>query len=111
MATTAHPTVLAAVLAAHGTQCGCAGACGKEHASRRCPAGTDKPVELHAAPYPPRATDVENAAVPVAELRPWCGPCWRAALRRERDRRELLRRHELDQAQLALFDPAALAAG
>ncbi|MGW3378407.1 hypothetical protein [Streptomyces hydrogenans] len=110
MTTTARPTTLAAVLAAHGTQCGCEGACGKPHKSRRCKA-TDKPLPLHAGPYPPRVTDAQNAAVPTADLRPWCGPCWRAALLRELEHRALLRRTELDQAQLALFTPAALAAG
>ncbi|WP_371637720.1 hypothetical protein OG988_40640 [Streptomyces zaomyceticus] len=104
--TAPHGSVLDVVLAAHGTQCGCEGACGKEHASKRCPAGTDKPVILHAAPYPPHATETANAAAPAGELRPWCGPCWRAALKRERERTTEIRRIELDQAQLALFDPA-----
>ncbi|MFD3535979.1 hypothetical protein [Streptomyces sp. NPDC058664] len=58
-------SVLDVVMAAHGTQCGCEGACGTEHASKRCAAGTDKPVALHAAPYPPHATDAANAAAPA----------------------------------------------
>ncbi|MFB7032105.1 MULTISPECIES: hypothetical protein [unclassified Streptomyces] len=106
MTTLAPTTALAAVLAAHGAQCGCAGACGKEHPSKRCPAGTDKPVALHAAPYPPYATETANAAAPASELRPWCGPCWNRALRRERESAAERRRVELDQAQLVLFDPA-----
>ncbi|MFE5547281.1 hypothetical protein ACFQ71_26115 [Streptomyces sp. NPDC056534] len=104
MTTLVPTTILAVVLAAHGTQCGCEGACGKEHPSKRCAAGTDKPVALHAAPYPPYATETANASAPAAELRPWCGPCWRAALKRERERVAEQRRIELAQAQLALFD-------
>ncbi|MFC8010833.1 hypothetical protein [Streptomyces cinereoruber] len=104
MTTLAPTTILAAVLDAHGAQCGCAGACGKEHPSKRCPAGANKPVALHAAPYPPHATETANASAPLAELRPWCGPCWTRALKREAAAER--RRAELDQAQLVLFDPA-----
>ncbi|MYV70397.1 hypothetical protein GT043_31550 [Streptomyces sp. SID2131] len=106
MTTLARPTILAAVLAAYGPACACAGACGKEHASRQCLAGADKPVALHAAPYPPHATETANAAAPLGELRPWCGPCWTRALKREREAAAERRRLELDQAQLVLFDPA-----
>ncbi|MFF5924161.1 hypothetical protein ACFY8C_38425 [Streptomyces flavochromogenes] len=104
-------TTLAVVLAAHGTQCGCEGACGKEHASQRCAAGTGQPVPLHAAPHRPRATETANAATPLSELRPWCGPCWTRALKRDRERAAEQRRVELDHAQLAIFDPSVLTAG
>ncbi|MGO4636377.1 hypothetical protein AB4225_36575 [Streptomyces sp. 2RAF24] len=110
---TTTQTVLAAVLKAHGEHCGCEGACGSAHgAVGRCGKGPwDGDRALHAAPYPPRTTDVENASVPAAELRPWCGPCWNRALKAARERAAEARRIELDQAQTALFDLSALAAG
>lgn len=111
---TTRPTpenVLATVLVAHGRYCGCEGACGKEHGGGKCRAGTHKPVELHAAPYPPYPTDIGNVTVPASELRPWCGPCWRQALNRARDRAAELRRIELEEAQLGLFDLDIVTAG
>lgn len=105
MTTTKPVTVLATVLRAHGEYCGCAGACGKEHSGRKCMAGiTGKPVRLTAAPYPPYATDGQNAAAPQGELRPWCGPCWKRALEIERERVADQRRRELEEGQLGLFD-------
>ncbi|MFD7576112.1 hypothetical protein ACFV6U_37265 [Streptomyces sp. NPDC059810] len=111
MSTRTTTTVLDTVLKAHGAQCGCTGACGKEHAHGRCGRLDEygKPP-LHAAPYPPYTTDAENAAAPLDELRPWCGPCWNRATTRERDRRADRRRRELDEAQIALFDVEPTAA-
>jgi hypothetical protein len=101
---TAPMTVLAAVLKAHGSYCGCTGACGTEHSGRRCMAGiTGKPIRLTAAPYPPYATDQQNASAPASVLRPWCGPCWTKALRTERDRVADQRRRELEEGQFSLF--------
>lgn len=105
-----HPTLLAAVLAAHGTYCGCTGACGRDHLGGMCRAGIDKPVRLHAAPYPPPLTDRESVTAPVSALRPWCGQCWRKALTRERETAAERRRIELAEAQLLLFDASALTA-
>lgn len=103
--TTTPTTMLAKVLAEHGQECGCEGACGKDHAGGRCrrPQQYGKPP-LHAAPYPPYPSDVENAAAPRTELRPWCGPCWAPAIKRERDRRAHLRQRELDTSQIELFE-------
>ncbi|MEW1723868.1 hypothetical protein [Streptomyces sp. NPDC093109] len=109
MTTTSN--VLSAVLAAHGRRCGCEGACGTEHTGRIClawPGGAVK--ELLAAPALPYATDTQNAAAPVEELRPWCWPCWRKAVARERDRVANQRRRELDEAQISLFDISGEAA-
>lgn len=100
-------TVIAAILTEHGQACRCAGACGTEHPSRICraePGGKARP--LIAAPYPPYATDTDNASAPVEQLRPWCWKCWKHALQRERDRVADLRRRELEENQLCLFDPA-----
>ncbi|MEU8529534.1 hypothetical protein AB0C77_28690 [Streptomyces sp. NPDC048629] len=98
-------TVLSLVLKANGGTCGCEGICGKEHPQGRCgkPNQFGKP-KLIAAPYPPRSTDVENVAAAVEELRPWCGPCWRQAVQQTQQRVAAVRRKELEEAQLGLFD-------
>ncbi|MFE1075159.1 hypothetical protein ACFW5W_28570 [Streptomyces sp. NPDC058783] len=100
--------VLVAVLDAHGGHCACCGACGKTHTGgdgKQCHAassGKNKP--LLAAPRAPHATDVQNAAAPLEELRPWCWPCWRDALAAERARADDRRDQELMDAQMGLFD-------
>ncbi|MGW3253542.1 hypothetical protein ACWDCX_23650 [Streptomyces fungicidicus] len=99
--------VLTAVLETHGGRCACNGACGKTHTGdgERCNAassGKNKP--LLAAPKAPHATDVQNAAAPLEELRPWCWPCWRDALAAERARANDQRGQELMKAQMGLFD-------
>ncbi|MFI0901852.1 hypothetical protein [Streptomyces sp. NPDC020983] len=99
--------ILATVLATHGAHCACAGACGKQHTGdgERCHvthSGKNKP--LLAAPRTPHATDVQNAAAPVGELRPWCWPCWRDALAAERARTTEQRAQELAEMQIDLFD-------
>ncbi|MEV7282902.1 hypothetical protein [Streptomyces sp. NPDC093111] len=106
-------TVLDTVLKAHGHRCGCEGACGTNHGAAGLCAKSpwDGGRVLHAAPYPPFATDTANAAVPAAELRPWCGPCWTRALKAERERAAEARRIELEESQLDLFDLSALTAG
>lgn len=98
--------VLTAVLETHGGHCACNGACGKKHTgdSERCNAtssGKNKP--LLAAPRTPHATDLQNAAAPLEELRPWCWPCWRDALAAERERVGEQRRQQLEEAQIGLF--------
>ncbi|MGW3378129.1 hypothetical protein [Streptomyces hydrogenans] len=109
---TVRPTILAAVLAAHGAACGCTGACGTTHTAGACGWAPDQGFQpLHAAPYPPRLTDAANAAVPAAQLRPWCGRCWHRALKARREEAEQQRIQELRNAQIALFDPPAVAAG
>ncbi|MFF4173628.1 hypothetical protein [Streptomyces sp. NPDC001744] len=102
--------VLTTVLDQHGGRCGCRGACGKTHTGdgEQCNAtssGKNKP--LLAAPHTPHATDVQNAATPLAELRPWCWPCWRDALAAERARANEQRGQELMEAQIGLFDIGA----
>ncbi|MFF5938987.1 hypothetical protein [Streptomyces sp. NPDC012508] len=99
-------TVLGAVLEACGAWCGCEGACGRTHKGGVCAYGKGRLSALHAAPYPPRVTDVENAAASAAELRPWCSACWSRAHRLECERAAEARRIALAGAQLALFDPA-----
>jgi len=99
--------VLAAVLETHGGRCACGGACGKQHTGdgQLCQvthSGKNKP--LLAAPRTPHATDVQNAAAPVEELRPWCWPCWRDALAAERARTNEQRSQELAEMQIGLFD-------
>ncbi|MET9957193.1 hypothetical protein ABZ135_37345 [Streptomyces sp. NPDC006339] len=102
-------TVLEAVLETHGMRCACESACG-HHEGKPCKRNHyERP--LLAAPYPPRATDAANAAVPVEDLRPLCAPCWRAAVKAAQDRAAEERRRVLEAAQLDLFDPAAVAAG
>ena len=105
MSTKTTTTVLDTVLKAHGARCGCAGACGKDHAGGTCGRRNEygKPP-LHAAPYPPRVTEVANAAAPHDELRPWCGPCWNKAVALKNARLADVCRRELDEAQTALFD-------
>lgn len=98
--------VLAAVLDTHGAHCACAGTCGKQHTGdgEQCHAahsGKNKP--LLAAPAAPHATDVQNAAAPIEELRPWCWPCWRDALAAERARTNEQRSQELAEMQIGLF--------
>ncbi|MFF3958834.1 hypothetical protein ACFYY1_37365 [Streptomyces sp. NPDC001890] len=99
--------VLTAVLDLYGGHCACRGACGKTHTGdgEQCNAtnsGKNKP--LLAAPQAPHATDVQNAAAPPEELRPWCWPCWRDALAAERARAADQRSQELMDAQIGLFD-------
>ncbi|MFJ6239522.1 hypothetical protein ACIQH0_36180 [Streptomyces griseus] len=107
-------TVLEQVLRAHGLLCVCAGACGTEHPSRECGGhGTEKSPML-AAPYPLPLTEHETASAPVAELRPWCPTCWRKTRKRNAELRAELRRQELNEAQLGLFDverPAPVSGG
>ncbi|MGW8768380.1 hypothetical protein ACWGN5_38545 [Streptomyces sp. NPDC055815] len=105
---TTRRTVLAAVLGTHGERCGCEGACGSHQGIRCLTPHREKP--LHAAPYPPRTTDVANAAVPAEELWPWCPACWRKALKIQRDHAATKRLRELQDAQGTLFDPATLTA-
>ncbi|MFE2314160.1 hypothetical protein ACFXC8_13355 [Streptomyces sp. NPDC059441] len=97
--------VLTAVLEAHGKTCACRGTCGTEHSGLRCDAthsGKGKP--LLAAPQYPNASDTQNAAAPFEDLRPWCWKCWRDALNRERERAADMRRRELEEGQVSLFD-------
>ncbi|NUW04312.1 hypothetical protein [Streptomyces sp. CAI 127] len=104
-------TVLEQVLRKHGQLCVCAGACGVEHTSGKCLAhGTEKQPML-AAPYPLPLTEHETASAPVSELRPWCPPCWRKARKRNVEAQAELRRQELDEAQLGLFDVEAAPGG
>ncbi|WP_031058635.1 hypothetical protein [Streptomyces sp. NRRL F-5702] len=107
-------TVLEQVLRTHGQLCVCAGNCGMEHASKECGGhGTEKAPML-AAPYPLPLTEHETASAPVSELRPWCPPCWRRARKHNAEIRQELRRQELDEAQMPLFDierPAAALGG
>ncbi|MFI2764857.1 hypothetical protein ACH5A3_39510 [Streptomyces echinatus] len=105
--------VLTTVLEQHGGRCACNGACGKTHTGdgERCNAassGKNKP--LLAAPRTPHATDVQNAAAPLEELRPWCWPCWRDALAAERARANDQRGQELMDMQIGLFEVDADAA-
>ncbi|THA60419.1 hypothetical protein E6R60_36380 [Streptomyces sp. A0642] len=105
--------VLASVLETHGEHCACRGACGKTHtdADGQCNAmssGKNKP--LMAAPQTPHATDAQNAAVPLDQLRPWCWSCWRAALAAEQVRADEQRSRELAEMQIGLFDVGADAA-
>ncbi|WP_433406980.1 hypothetical protein [Streptomyces sp. CA-146814] len=105
--------VLASVLETHGEHCACRGACGKVHTGEgeQCNAassGKNKP--LMAAPQNPHATDVQNAAAPLEELRPWCWSCWRAALAAEQVRADERRSQELAEMQIGLFDVGADAA-
>ncbi|MGN9763033.1 hypothetical protein [Streptomyces sp. SD31] len=96
--------VLTAVLEAHGAKCACRGGCGTEHSGRQCAAtnsGKGKP--LLAAPQYPNASDTQNAAAPLEDLRPWCWKCWRDALERERERAADQRRRELEEGQVSLF--------
>ncbi|MFJ8896757.1 hypothetical protein ACIRCZ_19400 [Leifsonia sp. NPDC102414] len=101
--------VLLAVLEQHGERCACHGACGdgKRHPGdgEQCKAtssGKNKP--LLAAPRNPHATDVQNAAAPLEDLRPWCWPCWRDAFAAERARANDQRGQELMEMQIGLFD-------
>ncbi|MFF8293632.1 hypothetical protein ACF068_31110 [Streptomyces sp. NPDC016309] len=99
--------VLVLVLEARGGRCACRGACGKTHTGDddRCNAansGRNKP--LLAAPQIPHASDVQNAAAPLEELRPWCWPCWRDALAVERARVNEQRSQQLAEMQIGLFD-------
>lgn len=99
--------VLKTVLDSHGEHCTCRGACGKKHTgdAEQCNAassGKNKP--LMAAPQTPHATDVQNAAAPLEELRPWCWPCWRDALAAERARANEQRTQALEEMQIGLFD-------
>lgn len=104
-------TVLQQVLSTHGLLCMCAGGCGIEHASRECGAhGTEKSPML-AAPYPLPLTEHETAAAPVESLRPWCGTCWRRARKRNTELAAELRRQELDEAQMPLFDVESAGGG
>ncbi|CUW33414.1 MULTISPECIES: hypothetical protein [Streptomyces] len=99
--------VLTAVLAAHGGRCACHGACGKTHTGddERCNAThSAKNKPLLAAPQTPHASEVQNAAAPLAELRPWCWACWRDALAAERARVSEQRSQELADMQIDLFD-------
>ncbi|MFY0516060.1 hypothetical protein ACOMD4_37595 [Streptomyces anulatus] len=103
--------LLAAVLETHNECCACQGACGKTHrdGGGQCGAvssGTNKP--LLAAPQTPYATDVQNAAAPLEELRPWCWTCWRAALAAEQVRADERRTQELAAMQIGLFDVGVL---
>ncbi|WP_152626620.1 hypothetical protein [Streptacidiphilus carbonis] len=103
-------TILTTVLEAHGGYCTCGGACGRQHTGEggRCSAETSgKNKPLLAAPRTPHATDAQNAATPVENLRPWCWPCWRDALGAERVRTDEQRSMELAQMQIGLFDLAA----
>ncbi|MFD4291552.1 hypothetical protein ACFWRD_33765 [Streptomyces sindenensis] len=104
-------TVLEQVLRKHGQLCVCAGACGVEHTSgKRLAHGTEKQPML-AAPYPLPLTEHETASAPVSELRPWCPPCWRKARKRNTELAAELRRQELHEAQLGLFDIEATPGG
>ncbi|WP_327332885.1 hypothetical protein [Streptomyces anulatus] len=105
--------LLAAVLETHGGHCACRGACGKTHTGKsgQCYAmGSDTNKPLLAAPQTPYATDVQNAAAPLEELRPWCWPCWRAALAAEQVRADERRTQDLAAMQIGLFDVGADAA-
>ncbi|MGW4254150.1 hypothetical protein [Streptomyces californicus] len=104
-------TVLEQVLRTHGQLCVCQGGCGTEHSGKQCSAhGTEKAPVL-VAPYPLPLTEHEAASAPVSELRPWCPPCWRKTRKRGAEIRAELRRQELDEAQLGLFDVAAASGG
>ncbi|MFI7329647.1 hypothetical protein ACIBQ3_34040 [Streptomyces rubiginosohelvolus] len=103
-------TVLEQVIKSHGYSCCCAGGCGGEHPGHQCRAGAEKGTML-AAPHPLPLTEHEAASAPVSELRPWCPPCWRKACKRNAEIRAELRRQELDEAQLALFDVEAATGG
>ncbi|MFF3127788.1 hypothetical protein ACFVRD_37090 [Streptomyces sp. NPDC057908] len=99
--------VLAAVLETHGGHCACHGACGETHTGdgEQCHAmHSGKNKSLLAAPRIPHATDVQNAATPIEDLRPWCWPCWRDALAAERARTSEQRSQELADMQIGLFD-------
>lgn len=100
----ASRTVLDVVLERDGAECRCAGGCGVEHAGRRCGAEPTAKAALIAAPYPLPFTEHETAAAAVETLRPWCGTCWRRAKKRNAELAAELRRQELDEAQLGLFD-------
>ncbi|MFJ3465809.1 hypothetical protein [Achromobacter spanius] len=85
----ARRTVLAVVLERDGAECRCAGGCGVEHAGRRCGAEPTEKAALIVAPYPLPLTEHETAAAPVSELR----------------------RQELDEAQMPLFDVESAGGG
>ncbi|MFD7720739.1 hypothetical protein [Streptomyces sp. NPDC059814] len=97
-------SVLAVVLERDGEYCRCAGGCGVEHGGRRCNAEPTPRQPLVVAPCPLPLTEHEAAAAPVESLHPWCGPCWRRAKKCNTELAALLRRQELDEAQLGLFD-------
>lgn len=79
-------TTRAAVLEAHGAFCHCGGACGVEHVGRICEQGAfSEHVKLAVAPRFLSASEVENAAAPAEELRPWCLRCLNKAMKRARD--------------------------
>ncbi|MEU2346970.1 hypothetical protein ABZ745_35095 [Streptomyces sp. NPDC013082] len=107
----ARRTVLAVVLERDGAECRCAGGCGVEHAGRRCGAEPTERAALIVAPYPLPLTEHETAAAPVSELRPWCGTCWRRARKRNTELAAELRRQELDEAQMPLFDVESAGGG
>ena len=80
----------ATVMEAAGYRCQCTGnLCGSRHSTSgmRCKAEHDAQggrVRLIAAPLDLGLTDVQAAAVPVAQLRAWCPSCYQAARRRAR---------------------------
>ncbi|MEW1926376.1 hypothetical protein [Streptomyces sp. NPDC088360] len=98
--------VLTAVLESHGGRCACHGACGKTHTGdgEQCNATSSGKKPLLAAPQTPHASDVQNAAAPPEELRPWCWACWRDALAAARARADDQRTQALEEMQIGLFD-------
>lgn len=96
---------LARVLKEHGGYCNCPGTCGVEHSGLICERGAASArvfVNLVAAPQFPSARDVENAAAPLSELRPWCVQCLNRAITRARENAAELRRIDHHEEQLGL---------
>ncbi|MEU9095918.1 hypothetical protein [Streptomyces sp. NPDC048428] len=57
-----------------------------------------------AAPYPLPLTEHEAASAPVEALHPWCATCLRRAQKRNKEIAAELRRQQLHESQIPLFD-------